>query len=216
MVKTASVTRPALSRDLILRAAVKLADKTGIESLTMRHLGTTLGVEAMSLYNHVTNKEDLLDGMVDIIFAEIDQPSAGNGDWRSLMRRRATSAREVLTRHRWAIDLIDSRSSPGPATMKHFDDALGCLRTAGFSIEMTVRAYGVIYAYVYGFVLAFNRESHIAQAQQIIEGARPDQYPHAVEVTSQHMLRPGFDYTDEFESGLDLILDGIARLFHAG
>jgi AcrR family transcriptional regulator len=211
MAKAGSATRPALSRDRILRAAVKLADKTGIESLTMRHLGATLGVEAMSLYNHVASKEDLLDGMVDIIFTEIDQSPPGNGDWKSLMRQRATTARQVLNSHRWAIALIDSRSSPGPATMKHFDDALGCLRAAGFSVEMTVRAYGVIYAYVYGFVLAFNQESRIAQARQIIAGAGSDQYPSAIEVTKQHVLGPTFDYTHEFESGLDLILDGVER-----
>jgi AcrR family transcriptional regulator len=216
MVKAASVKRPPLSRDRILRAAVKLADQTGIESLTMRQLGATLRVEAMSLYNHVANKEDLLDGMVDTIFTEIDQSPAENGDWKSVMRQRAVSARDVLGRHRWAIAVMDSRTSPGPATMKHFDDALGCLRAAGFSVEMTVRAYGVIYAYVYGFVLAFNQESHIAQAQQIIEDAGPDQYPHAIEVTSLHMLHPGFNYTHEFQSGLDLILDGIGRNLRTG
>jgi AcrR family transcriptional regulator len=214
MAKAASATRPALSRDRILRAAVKLADNGGLASLSMRHLGATLGVEAMSLYNHVNNKEDLLDGMVDIIFTEIDQPPAGHGDWRSLMRLRAISARQVLARHRWAIALIDSRNSPGPATMKHFDDALGCLRAAGFSIEMTVRAYGVIHAYVYGFVLAFNQESRIAQVQQIIEGVGPDQYPHAIDVTRQHMLQPAFDHTQEFDRGLDLVLDGIAQALH--
>src|SRR5262245_24488904 len=103
MAKAAPATRLALTRDRVLRTAVTLADKSGLESLSMRNLGATLGVEAMSLYNHVTNKEDLLDGMVDIIFAEIDQSPAGNGDWKSLMRQRAISARQVLARHRWAI-----------------------------------------------------------------------------------------------------------------
>jgi AcrR family transcriptional regulator len=200
--------RRDLNRNRVVRAAVELADLNGIESLSMRKVAEAVGFEAMSLYNHVTDKDDLLDGMVDMIFSEIDLPSTSETDWMSAMRQRALSAREVLTRHRWAIGLIDSRTSPGPATMKHFDAALGCLRDGGFSIEMTVRAYGVIYGYVYGFVLAFNQDTISIQAEQILDHAPPETYPHATEITS-YMLQHGFDYLREFENGLDLILDGL-------
>jgi len=131
--------RARLNRDRVLRVAVGLADAGGIESLTMRKLGVELGVEAMSLYNHVANKADLLDGMIDVVFAEIDLPT-GDADWRTAMRRRAVSAREVLARHRWATGLMESRTAPGPATLRHHDSVLGTLRRAGFSIELAAHA----------------------------------------------------------------------------
>src|SRR3954465_7138723 len=121
-----------ISRDRVLKAAVGLADEIGIESLSMRKLGQALGVEAMSLYNHVANKDDLLDGMVDVVFGEIGLPSSAT-DWKTAMRQRALSAREVLARHSWAIGLMESRSRPGPATLRHHDAVLGCLRGASFS-----------------------------------------------------------------------------------
>ena len=144
--------RAPLSRDRVLRAAVTRADQEGISSLSMRKLGEALGVEAMSLYNHVASKSDLLDGMIDIVFGEIDLPS-GDGDWKVAMRRRAISARQVLHRHPWAIGLMESRTSPGPATLRHHDAVLGCLRRAGFSIQLTAHAYSLLDCYIYGFAL---------------------------------------------------------------
>src|SRR5438270_1645157 len=144
--------RIPLNRDRVLRAALALADEGGIEALTMRRLGQALGVEAMSLYNHVANKDDVLDGLVDAVFSEIDLPCDG-GDWKTAMRRRAISAREVLGRHRWAIGLMESRANPGPATLRHHDSVLRCLREAGFSIAMAAHAYSALDSYIYGFAL---------------------------------------------------------------
>ncbi len=207
--QVARKVRAPLNRDRVLRAAVEMADKTGIESLSMRKLGEAVGVEAMSLYNHVANKDDLLDGMVDMVFTEMDLPSS-DVDWRAAMRQHATSAREVLDRHRWAIGLMHSRTSPGPATMRHFDEVLGCLRAAGFSVDMTGHAYTVITSYVYGFVLAFN-QPHTAQAQLILERVHPGHYPYATEITAEYALRSGYDYIDEFEHGLQLILQSLGQ-----
>ncbi|HEX9335840.1 MAG TPA: TetR/AcrR family transcriptional regulator C-terminal domain-containing protein, partial [Pseudonocardiaceae bacterium] len=145
-------SRARLNRDRVLRAAIALADANGIESLTMRKLGVELGVEAMSLYNHVANKSDLLDGMIDIVFTEIDL-AAGDIGWRAAMRRRAISAREVLSHHRWAIGLMESRNTPGPATLRHHDAVLGTLRRAGFSVELAAHAYSALDSYIYGFAL---------------------------------------------------------------
>ena len=163
----------------------------------------------MSLYNHVADKDDLLAGMVDLIFSEIDLHPNGDGDWKSAMRQQAMSAREVLDCHPWAIGLMDSRTSPGSATLGHFDAVLRSLRAAGFSVELSSRAYGVIYSYVYGFVVAF--EDGRYTAQQIIERAPAELYPYATEVIVEHLLKPEFDRIREFEGGLDLILDGLER-----
>jgi AcrR family transcriptional regulator len=207
--------RAPLSRDRVLRAAVTRADQGGISSLSMRKLGEALGVEAMSLYNHVASKSDLLDGMIDIVFSEIDLPS-GDGDWKAAMRRRAISARQVLRRHPWAIGLMESRTSPGPATLRHHDAVLGCLRRAGFSVELTAHAYALLDSYIYGFALQeaslpFGTGEEAAQvAHQISAQFASGQYPYLTEMATEHVLRPGYDYGDEFVIGLDLILDGLA------
>jgi AcrR family transcriptional regulator len=148
----AATRRTPLSRGQVLQAAVTLADESGIGALSMRKLGQVLGVEAMSLYNHVAGKGDLLDGMIDVVFGEIGLPPAVGG-WKSAMRARALSARAVLGRHRWAIGLMESRKTPGPATLRHHDAVLGCLRGAGFSIELTAHAYSLLDSYIYGFAL---------------------------------------------------------------
>ena len=207
--------RAPLSRDRVLRAAVTRADQDGISSLSMRKLGEALGVEAMSLYNHVASKSDLLDGMIDIVFSEIDLPSGG-GDWKAAMRRRAISARQVLRRHPWAIGLMESRTSPGPATLRHHDAVLGCLRRAGFSVELTAHAYALLDSYIYGFALQeaslpFGSGEEAAQvAHQISAQFASGQYPYLTEMATEHVLRPGYDFGDEFVIGLDLILDGLA------
>jgi len=207
--------RAALTRERILRAAISLADRDGIESLSMRKLGHKLGVEAMSLYNHVRNKVDMLDGMVDVVFGEIDLPANGI-DWRTAMRQRAISARQALSRHPWAIGLMESRATPGPATLRHHDAVLGSLRTAGFSVDLAAHAYSILDGYTYGFTLTELtlpfRNSEIAEvAGNIMEGFRPGDYPHLAEMAVDRAMKPGYNYGDEFEYGLDLILQGIER-----
>jgi AcrR family transcriptional regulator len=212
----AAVRRAPLSRARVLRAAVALADQSGLQALSMRKLGQVLGVEAMSLYNHVASKADLLDGMVDVVFSEIGLPP-GDAGWKPAMRQRAIAARHVLARHRWAIGLMESRASPGPATLRHHDAVLGCLRAAGFSIEMTAHAYSLLDSYIYGFALQeatlpFDTTQQTAQLAQQIFGPLPaTQYPHLTEFTTGHVLQPGYRYGDEFEIGLDLILDALQR-----
>ena len=213
--------RVRLNRDRVLRVAVGLADTGGIESLTMRKLGVELGVEAMSLYNHVANKADLLDGMIDVVFAEIDLPT-GDSDWRVAMRRRATSAREVLARHRWATGLMESRTTPGPATLRHHDTVLGTLRGAGFSIELAAHAYSALDSYIYGFALQEprlpfdNGEETAKVAQAIMSRFASGEYPHLTEIAVDHVMQPGYDYGNEFAFGLELILDGLDRVLRAG
>jgi AcrR family transcriptional regulator len=213
---TAGPGRARLSRERVLRAAVLLADAGGLESLTMRRLGEELGVEAMSLYKHVANKDDLLDGMVDLVFGEIELPGDG-ADWRTAMRARAVSARAVLTRHPWATALMQSRTAPGAATLRHHDTVIGTLRGAGFSVVLTAHAFSAIDAYVYGFALQ-ERSLPFETAEQAEEVGRQmfarmpvGEFPHLTELTVEHILQPGYDYGEEFEYGLDLVLDGLER-----
>jgi AcrR family transcriptional regulator len=212
----AAARRTPLSRGQVLQAAVTLADEGGIGALSMRKLGQVLGVEAMSLYNHVASKGDLLDGMIDVVFSEVGLP-AGDG-WKAAMRQRAISVREVLGRHRWAIGLMESRSSPGPATLRHHDAVLGCLRGAGFSVELTAHAYSLLDSYIYGFALQeaslpFGTTEETAQVAQDIAGQMPaGEYPHLAELVTAHALQPGYQYGREFEIGLDLILDALERI----
>jgi len=215
-VSEAGTGRGRLSPERVLRAAVALADSGGIESLTMRRLGQDLGVEAMSLYKHVANKDALLDGMVDLVFAEIELPSADT-DWRTAMRDRAVSTRAALTRHPWATPLMQSRKAPGPATLRHHDTVIGTLRGAGFSVELTAHAFSVLDGYIYGFAmqqrsLPFDTLEEAQEVgRQMFARMPAGAYPHLTELTVQHILRPGYDYGDEFEYGLDLILDGLDR-----
>jgi AcrR family transcriptional regulator len=209
--------RTPLSKERVLRAALVLADESGIESLTMRKLGQKLGVEAMSLYNHVANKDDILDGIVDLVFSEIALPSA-RADWKAAMRRRGISARDVLLRHPWATSLMQTRTKPGPATLRHHDSVLGSLRKAGFTVDMAAHAFSVMDGYIYGFALQqINLPSHTSEeaaelAEGILRELPADEYPHLAEMIVEHALKPGYDYAEEFAFGLDLILDGLERL----
>ena len=217
--------RGHLSKERVLRAAVDLADREGLESLTMRKLADELGVGAMSLYYYVPNKDELITGMVDIVFAEIELPPR-DADWRAAMRRRALSTREALNRHRWAVGLMESQEMPGPASIRLHDAVLGCLREAGFSIEMTIQAYSVIDAYLYGFALqektvpfesaedaAALAQEQVrrldAQAQEQQLAALADEYPYIAEVVAGHVAKVGHDFGHAFEDGLDLILDAL-------
>jgi AcrR family transcriptional regulator len=215
--------RTPLNRERVLRAAVALADERGAEELTMRKLAKELGVEAMSLYNHVANKTDLLDGMVDIVFGEIDPPAA-TGDWKAELRKRAVSTRAALNRHRWAIGEMEGRTTHGPNNLRLHDAVLGCLRAAGFSVEMTVRAMSVQDAYIYGFALqqsdmsSETPEDFAAEAQRQMRdyaSALAD-YPHLVEVVGGYVAQAGYDYDAEFLFGLDVILDRLEQLLAAG
>jgi AcrR family transcriptional regulator len=206
--------RQPVTRERALRAAMALADAGGLEELTMRRLAQELGVEAMSLYHHVPNKDAILDGMVDLVFAEIELPRA-ELDWTTALRRRTASVREVLVRHRWALRILESRATPGPTTLAHHDAVLGCLRRAGFSVPLAARAYAVLDSYVFGFVhteltLPFQNNAETVEVAQAIFAQLPaGAFPHLVELTKEHVLRPGYAYGNEFGFGLDLILDGL-------
>jgi AcrR family transcriptional regulator len=211
--------RTPLSRQAVLEAAVSVADENGVAAVSMRRIAEKLGVEAMSLYHHVRNKEDLLDALVDIVFAEIELPSADIG-WRTAMRDRALSARQVLARHVWAISMMDSRARPGPATLRHHDTVLGSLRNDGFSLVAAAHAISVLDSYVYGFVmqehaLPFDAATGAGVedvAGGILQQLPTDEFPHLTEMIIHRALQPGYSYADEFEVGLDLILDGLDGL----
>jgi len=220
MTKQKIATRKPLSSARVLQAAVALADEAGLEAFSMRGLAQELGVVPMALYKHVANKEELLDGMVDIVFSEIELPS-GDLDWRSTMRRRAISTREALKRHRWAIGMMESRH-PGPANLRNHDAVMGCLRKAGFSFKMAIHAYSVQDAYIYGFALQ-ERDTGFETPDSAGEAARRraqtigalEDYPYLVEIATK-LPGSGYDNAVEFAWGLDLILDGLDRLRHAG
>ena len=216
----APVSRPGArapwSRPQLLRAAIELADERGIESLSMRKLSQELGGGTMSLYNHIANKDDLLDGMIDEIFDEIELPAQQG--WRGAMRDRAISMRTVLTRHPWAVGLMESRQAPGPATLRHHDAVIGCLLDAGFSIHLAAHAFAALDSYIYGFALqekslAFGTPEETSElAKAFLLQFSTEQYPHLTRLTTEHVLQPGYDYGDEFEFGLSLVLDGLERL----
>ena len=209
--------RTPLTRQRVLRAAVALADRGGVGALSMRKLAQELGVEAMSLYHHVANKDAILDGLIDLVFGEIDLP-VGEADWKAAMRRRAISTREVLRRHPWATGLMESRSTPGPATLRHHDAVLGILRNAGFPLELAAHAYSLLDSYIYGFALQetslpFSTPEETAEVAQAMMAEFPaGAYPHLTEIAVEHVLQPGYSYASEYLFGLDLILDGLERL----
>jgi AcrR family transcriptional regulator len=208
--------RVPLSKERVLRAAVLLADEGGVASLTMRKLAETLGVEAMSLYYYVADKDEILDGMADLVFGEIDLPSR-EADWKAAMRQRAISARDALTRHPWAIGVMESRANPGPATLRHHDAVIGNLRQAGFSIALAAHAFSVIDSYIYGFALQtlnlpFDTSEELEKlAEAMLREMPADEYPYLTEMIVDHALQPGYSYANEFEFGLDLVLDGLER-----
>jgi AcrR family transcriptional regulator len=212
--------REPLTRERALRTAMALADVAGLEELTMRRLAHELGVEAMSLYHHVPNKEAILDGMVDLVFEEIELPRA-DLDWKTALRRRTSSVRDVLLRHRWALRILESRTAPGESTLAHHDAVLGCLRNAGFSIPLTAHAYALIDSYVFGFVhteltLPFQDSEEIqAVAGAIFDQLPPGAFTHLAELTREHVLKPGYAYGNEFPFGLELVLDGLERALAA-
>jgi len=204
----------SLNRDEIVRAAVDVADQDGFDSLSMRNLADELKTAPMSLYRHVRNKEDLLDGMIDIVFSEIRDPAIGE-DWKSELRQRGISAREALLRHRWAIGRMEGRMNPGPESAAHHNATMGCLREAGFSFRDAVHAYSMLDSYTYGFALQertipFETPEEAAEMARATVGDMGAQYPYLAEVVEE-FAKDGYDYAKEFEFGLDAILDGLER-----
>ena len=206
--------RGRLSRERVLRAAVAHADADGLEALTMRTLAEILDVAPMALYRHVAGKDDLIDAMVDVVFSEIGVP-AGGGDWKTSMRRRAIAVRDALSRHPWAVGLMESRRTPGPANLRHHDAVIGRLRAAGFSVQMSAHAYSLLDSYIYGFALTklnlpFEHSRQVGElAEAMLQPFPVNEYPNLVEFLAEHVMKPGYDYSDEFEYGLDVVLDGL-------
>jgi AcrR family transcriptional regulator len=207
-------TKVRLSRERIVTAAVALADAGGFDSLSMRNLADELDGAPMALYRHVANKEDLLDGMVDVVFGEM-YPPAIKGDWKAELRERGIRARAALQRHPWAVGLMESRVHPGQASAVHHNATMGCLREAGFPFREAVHAYNLLDAYTYGFALQeltvpFETPEESGEMAATSVGERGNEFPYLAEVVVELGER-GYDYTEEFEFGLDFILDGLER-----
>ena len=204
--------RTALTRDHIVLAAVRVADRGGLSGVSMRTVGRELGVEAMSLYHHVASKDDLLDELADWIFTRIALPTPDQ-PWRPAMIGKATSARSTLTRHSWALGLIESRRHPGRALLRHHDAVLGCLRGNGFPVVLAIHAFSAVDAYVFGFVLSeLNLPMEPGEsAEEFVKeiGLPTHTYPHLAEMLAEQVIGQNFSYADEFDYGLELILDGL-------
>ena len=209
-------SRRLLTAERVIDGAIALADAIGLDAFTIRRLADAVDVKPMTIYHHVPNKEAIIDGMVDHVFGEIDLPPT-HLDWRPAMQVRSRSMRQVLARHPWASPLMESRTSPGQATLRHHDAVLGCFRTAGFSLELTSHAYAAIDAFLYGFALqeatlpATGGDEMAELAASMADAMPADVFPHLTEFTIGHVLQPGYDFGNEFEFGLGLILDGLER-----
>jgi AcrR family transcriptional regulator len=207
--------RTRLSRERVLDAAIAIADAHGLVGLTMRSLARDLGVQPMSLYHYVANKEEIIDGVVDVVFTQIEFP-ADDLDWKRAMRERAHSARAVFRRHPWAIGLVETRTTPGLATLQHHDAVIGNLRRAGFSVPMAAHAFALLDSYTFGFALQeanlpFDADTVAEVANAMIDQFPSDLFPHLAEMAAEHVMQPGYDFGDEFGYGLELILDGLER-----
>jgi len=209
------MARQPLSRDRVLGAALGLVDRHGLGALTMRRLGQELGVEAMSLYKHVANKDEVVDGIVELVLDEIDMPDDG-AEWRAAMRRRAVSTRAAFARHPWVISVL-SRPNPGPGMLRNLDSGIGSLRRGGFSVALAAHALSLLDSYVDGFAvqeatMPFDTPAELVELTgSIMEQFRPEDYPHLAEMAVEHILQPGYDHAAEFEYGLDVILDALDR-----
>ena len=209
-------SRPPLTRELVLRCAAGLADEGGLGALTMRSLAQALGVKPMSLYHHVANKEEILDGLVDLVFAEVELPS--DGPWREEMEHRAASLRSALGRHPWSVGLLETRTSPGAATLQHHNAVLRVLRKAGFSIEGAGHAYALLDSYIYGFALqeaglpVGTPDSDPEVVEAMARSFAPSELPYLAETAMYRVMQPGYAFGDEFGFGLGIILDGLEGL----
>ncbi|MEO3810964.1 TetR/AcrR family transcriptional regulator C-terminal domain-containing protein [Sphaerisporangium sp. B11E5] len=206
-----------LSKQRVVVEAVRLADREGVGELSMRRLARALGAGAMSLYYYVASKEELLDAMIDVVFEEIELPPEAT-DWQSAMRRRAVSARQVLVRHPWAIGLMESRTSPGPANLRHREAVTACLRRAGFPVLMATHANWLLDSYVYGFALQeaglpFDTTDEFADMAEdvFLPQLPPDEFPYLNE-SAAVLVAAGFDPAEEFIFGLNLVLAALESL----
>lgn len=210
--------RAPLTRERVLRAAISHADTVGLQGLSMRGLAGLLNVAPMALYRHVANREGLIDAMVDVVFGEVVLPSGG-ADWKTAMRERGLSMLGVLTRHPWAIGLMESRRHPGKANLRHHDAVIGKLRSAGFDVAMVAHAYSLLDSYIYGFAMTHVRMAVetpaevTAMAEEMFEPFPPNEYPNLAEFVNDHVMTPGYQYVDEFGYGLDRVLDAIERVW---
>ena len=206
--------RPAVTRERILDTALALADEDGLDAVSMRRIGKALGVEGMALYNHVANKDEILDGIVELVLAEIPLP-VDDGDWKEEMRERAVAARRIFLRHPWAIGLLEARyAGSSPARLGYYDAVLGCLRAAGFAPTLSMRAFSIIDSFLYGFILQelslpFDDPDSLEEVGEDLLRQMADAYPHLTEATVAAMA-DGWDYAEQFQFGLDLILDALA------
>lgn len=210
-----------LSKARVVAEAVRLADREGVHGLSMRRLAGELGAGAMSLYYYVANKDELLDAMVDVVFDEIELPPR-DGDWRTAMRARSLSARAALVRHPWAIALIESRTAPGPANLRHREAVTACLRRAGFSVVAATHANWLLDSYVYGHALQeaslpFDSAGELAEMTEdvYLPQLPPEQYPYLHESATE-LMAAGYDPSQEFEFGLDLVLAALDPLRDKG
>lgn len=208
--------QPGLSKDRLVAEAIRMADAHGVEQVSMRRLATALGAGAMSLYHYVANRDELLDAMIDVVFGEIDLPSGD--DWQTAMRNRADSARRVLARHPWATVLMESRTAPGPANLRHREAVTACLRTAGFSVAMATHANWLLDSYIYGYALQtatlpFEGAAELAEAAESVFLPRlpPDEFPYLTESATE-LVATGYDPAEEFAFGLDLVLAALEPL----
>jgi AcrR family transcriptional regulator len=200
-----------------MKKALEVADREGIHALTLRRLAQELSVEAMSLYHYVANKVQLLDGLINLVFAEIELPSMQE-DWKTALRSRSISAYQVLVRHPWSVGLMESRTAPGLATLRHHETVLACLRNGGFSLAATAHAYSLLDSYIYGFALQqinlpFNTSDEAAPVSENMMAQMPTgEFPYLTEMAMEHVLQPGYAYSNEFVIGLEIILDGLEKL----
>src|SRR3954452_21199493 len=207
--------RAPVNLERVVTAALTVADSEGMDAVTMRRLARELGVEAASLYHHVHGKNQILDGLVDVVAAEIEPPTP-SADWRTAISQRAHNTRAVLRRHPWAVSLMASRTNPGPATLRLLETGIRCFREGGFSVLQAAHAISVVDSYVHGFVLQevnlpFRDESELAaMTGAIMETFPASEFPYLFELTVEHVLKPGYDYGKEFDSGLNVVLDGVA------
>ncbi|WP_136709030.1 TetR/AcrR family transcriptional regulator C-terminal domain-containing protein [Agromyces sp. H66] len=206
-----------LSKQRVVVEAVRLADREGVDGLSMRRLAGALGAGAMSLYHYVANKDELLDAMIDVVFAEIELPPE-EADWQSAMRWEAASTRQALARHPWAIGLMESRTSPGPANLRHREAVTACLRRAGFSVVMATHANWLINSYVYGYALQaatlpFDTADELADMTEdvYLPQLPPDEFPYLNE-SAAALIAAGYDPAEEFIFGLDLVLAALEPL----
>lgn len=210
-------SRRPLSRQRIVKTALKIADQEGVAGLSMRRLASKLKVEAMSLYYHFKNKDEILDELVDLIFAEIDWSPTPDTPWQEAMNQRAHAVRAILLKHTWAIGMLESRKNPGPATLRHHDAVLGCLLQADFSPVLVAHSYAVLDSFIYGFVqqeLAIPAQSDDElqeMATSMAQSMPTTTFPHLQTMTAQHYSKPDYSFAAEFDFGLELIIAGLMQ-----